>query len=138
MCRPSCCNHTGGQDAGLAAVAILMLAALIVAKIGPLVAAIVHTTLEVIGFTALAIGAIATVTAFTWLGIKVTRWQLHGRASIAASQARVFVMPRRQQTGPGGQPGCLACGGTGTVLRAISGRYQPGQCPACEPAQKAG
>jgi hypothetical protein len=139
MCRPSCCNHTGGQDAGLAAVAILMLAALIVAKIGPLVAAIVHTTLEVIGFTALAIGAIAAVTAFTWLGIKVTRWQLHRRATIAASQAKVFVMPRRQQTGPAGQLGCLACGGTGTVLRAISaGRYRPGQCPVCEPAQKAG
>ena len=45
-------------------------------------------------------GAIAAVTALTWLGIKVTRWQLHRRATIAASQAKVLVMPRRQQTGP--------------------------------------
>jgi hypothetical protein len=34
---------------------------------------------------------------------------------------------------------CLACGGTGTVLRAITGsRYQPQPCPVCEPVQKAG
>src|SRR5262249_19752748 len=39
---------------------------------------------------------------------------------------------------PVGPAGCLACGGTGTGLRAISsGRYQPGECPVCEPVTRA-
>jgi hypothetical protein len=41
--------------------------------------------------------------------------------------------------GASGRAGCLACGGTGTVLRAITGgRYQPGECPVCVPVQRAG
>ena len=138
MCRPSCCNNSGGQGAGLAAVAILMLAALIVAKIGPIVAAIINTVLEVIQLTAQTIGATAAVTVLIWVVIKVIRWQFQRRSSVAASQARVFFMPERQQTGSAAQSGCLACGGTGTVLRAISGRYQFDQCPVCEPARRAG
>lgn len=138
MCRPPCCNNAGGQGAGIAAVAILMLAALIAAKTGPVVADVIHTALEVLRLTALMIGTAAAVTALTWMGIKVTRWQLHRHTAITASQPRVFAMPRRPQTGPGGQPGCLACGGTGTVLRAIGGSYQPGQCPVCAPVARAG
>ena len=93
MCRPPCCNNNGGQGAGIAAVAILMLAALIAAKIGPVVADVIHTALEVIQLTALTIGVAAAVTALTWVVIKVTRWQLHRRTAIAASQPRVFAMP---------------------------------------------
>jgi hypothetical protein len=139
MCRPPCCNNSGGQGAGLAAVAILMLAALIVAKIGPIVADVIHTALEVIRFTALTIGTAAAVTAVTWVVIKVTHWQLHRRTTLVTSQLRVSAMPKRQQTGPAGQRDCLACGGTGTVLRAIgSGRYRPGECPVCAPVARAG
>ena len=138
MCRPPCCNKNGGQGAGIAAVAVLMLAALIAAKTGPVVADVIHTALEVIRLTALMIGIVIAVTVFTWAVIKVIRWQLQRHVAIAASQTRVFAMPRRPQTGPGDQPGCLACGGTGTVLRAISGHYQPDQCPVCESAQRAG
>ena len=39
----------------------------------------------------------------------------------------------------GGQPGCLACGGTGTVLRAITDDdYRADPCPVCDPAEWAG
>jgi hypothetical protein len=38
MCRPSCCNNSGAQEAGIAAVAVLIGAALLAAKIGPIVA----------------------------------------------------------------------------------------------------
>ena len=109
---------------------LIMIAALIAAKIGPIVAEVIHTALEVIRLTALTIGAAAAVTAFTWMVIKITRWQLHRRTAIVASQPRMFAMPQRQQTGPAGQQGCLACGGTGTVLRAISAdRWQPDPVP---------
>jgi hypothetical protein len=37
------------------------------------------------------------------------------------------------------EPGCPACGGTGTVRRAIAGRrYEDQSCPACQPASRAG
>ena len=139
MCRPPCCNKNGGQGTGIAAVAVLMLAALIVAKIGPIVADVIHTALEVIRLAALTIGVATAVTAFAWVVIKVIRWQLHRRTVIAASQQRVFVMPGRQQAASSAQHACLACGGTGTVLRAISaGRWQPRQCPVCAPVARAG
>jgi hypothetical protein len=139
MCRPSCCRNDSGPGAGIAAVAILIVAALIVAKIGPVVAGIIHTVLEVIRLAALTVGVAAAVTVVTWAVIKVTRWQLRRQTALAASQARVFVMPERGQTRQANQPSCLACGGSGTVLRAISGgRYRPGQCPVCVPARRAG
>lgn len=139
MCRPPCCNKNGGQGAGIAAVALIMLAALIAAKIGPVVAEVIHIALEVLQLTALMIGTAIAVTAVIWAVIKVTRWQLQRRTEIAASQARVFAMPKRQQTASSAQSGCLACGGTGTVLRAIGASgWQPRQCPVCVPAQRAG
>ena len=58
MCRPSCCDNSGGQGAGIAAVALIIGAALIVAKIGPIVAQIVHIALEVIRIAALTAGAV--------------------------------------------------------------------------------
>jgi hypothetical protein len=139
MCRPPCCNKNGAQGAGIAAVAILMLAALIVAKIGPIVADVIHTALEVLQLTALTIGVAAAVTALTWVVIKIARWQLHRHVAVAASQPRVSAMPGGQQAASSAQHACLACGGTGTVLRAISaGRWQPRQCPVCAPVARAG
>jgi hypothetical protein len=138
MCRPSCCENSGGPGAGIAAVAILMVAALIVAKIGPVVAGIIHTVLDVIRLAALTIGVAAAVAVVTWAVVKVTRWQLRHRALIA-NPARVMAMRAWEHIEPSGQRDCLACGGTGTVLRAIgSGRYRPGACPVCEPARRAG
>lgn len=139
MCRPSCCRNDSGSSAGIAAVAVLMLAALIVAKIGPIVAEIIHTALEVIRLVALTTGVAVAVAFVTWAGIKTIRWQRRRHMALAASQVRMFTVPARGQTGPAAQAGCLACGGTGTVLRAIgAGRYQPAQCPVCEPARRAG
>ena len=138
MCRPSCCNNSGGQGAGVAAVALIIGAALVAAKIGPIVAEIVHTALEVIRLVALTTGLVVALAVFTWAVIAVTRWQLR-RKALAATPTQVTVTRPWEQTGPADRPDCLACGGTGRVLRAISGgRYQPSECPVCEPVRRAG
>jgi hypothetical protein len=141
MCRPSCCNNTGGQEAGVAAVALLIGAALVAAKIGPIVAHIIHVVLDLIRLVALTTGLVVALTVLTWAAIIITRWQLRRRA-LAAARTRVVTMSTigfaaDQVSGPAS---CLACGGTGTVLRAIGngGRYLPGACPVCEPIQRAG
>ena len=138
MCRPSCCNNTDGQGTGIAAVALIIGAALVAAKIGPFVATIIHVALEVIRFAALTTGMVMALTVFTWAAIAMTRWQLR-RKALAANPIQVTVTRPRAQTRPADRPDCLACGGTGTVLRAISssGRYLPGECPVCEPAWRA-
>jgi len=50
MCRPSCCNN-GGQGAGIAAVALIMLAALIAARIVRIADRIIHVVLGAISST---------------------------------------------------------------------------------------
>ena len=137
MCRPSCRNSNGGQGAGIAAVALIMLAALIAAKTGPIVANIIHVVLDVIRLVALTTGLVLVLAAVAWAAIVITRWQLR-RAALAAAQPRMVAIrfPADQPIGPAG---CLACGGTGTVLRAIgSSRYQADACPVCEPIMRAG
>ena len=139
MCKPPCCNNSGGQGAGIAAVAFLMLAALIAAKIGPIVAHIIHVVLDVIRLVALTTGLVVALAAVTWATIVITRWQLRRRA-LAAARTRVVTMPaiRFSSDQVSGPADCLACGGTGMVLRAIGGdRYQPGACPVCEPVRRA-
>ena len=140
MCRPPCCNDSGGQGTGIAAVAVIMVAALVAAKIGPVVARIVHTALEVIRLAALTTGLVVALAAITWAAITITRWQLRRRALAAnATQMVTASTIRVQPSQPSYSADCLACGGTGTVLRAIgSGRYQPGECPVCEPIMRAG
>jgi hypothetical protein len=140
MCRPPCCNDNGGQGAGIAAVAVIMVAALVAAKIGPVVARIAHTVVEVIRLVALTTGLVVALSAVTWAAIVITRWQLQRKAP-AGTRTRMVTpsaiwMPATQASYPAD---CLACGGTGTVLRAISGgRYQPDECPVCEPIKGAG
>jgi hypothetical protein len=140
MCRPPCCNDSGGQGAGIAAVAVIMVAALAAAKIGPVVARIVHTVAEVIRLVALTTGLVVALAVLTWTAITITRWQL--RRTVPAADATQMVAAsiiRVQPSQPAHSADCLACGGTGTVLRAIgSGRYQPGECPVCEPIKLAG
>jgi hypothetical protein len=141
MCRPPCCNDTGSQGAGIAAVALIMVAALIAAKIGPIVAHMIHVVVEVIRLVALTTGLVVALAAVTWAAIVLTRWQLQRRTALAATRTRVVTMPAiRFSADQGSGPAdCLACGGTGSVLRAIGGgRYQPGECPVCEPVQRAG
>jgi hypothetical protein len=139
MCRPSCCNNSGGQGAGIAAVAIIMGAALIVAKIGPIVAQIVHVALEAIRIAALTAAAVLVVAAAAWLAVMTVRWWLRHRGARRQAIPHPVNTAAWQQMAVGDGSGCLACGGTGRVLRAIdSGRYQPGACPVCEPAQWAG
>ena len=136
MCRPSCCNN-GGQGAGIAAVALIMLAALIAARIVRIADRIIHVVLDVIRLVALTTGLVLVLAAVAWAAIVITRWQLR-RAALAAAQPRMVAIrfPADQPIGPAG---CLACGGTGTVLRAINGSgYQPQDCPACEPARRVG
>jgi hypothetical protein len=140
MCRPSCCNNSGGQGAGVAAVAVIIGAALVAAKIGPIVAKIVHVAVEVIRFAALTTGMVAALAVLTWAAITITRWQVR-RKALAANQTRVITKPTIRVSAPrASRPAdCLACGDTGTVLRAISdGGYQPTECPVCEPARRAG
>jgi hypothetical protein len=78
--------------------------------------------------------------AVTWAAIVITRWQLQ-RHTAAADSARVvaplaFRLSASRSTYP---DGCLACGGTGIVLRVITGSgYQPQDCPVCEPARRVG
>ena len=141
MCRPSCCNNTGGQEAGIAAVAVLIGAALVAAKIGPTVAHIIHVALDLIRLAALTTGLVVVLAVLTWAAVVISRWQLRRRA-LAAARTRVITtstirFPADEVRGPAG---CLACGGTGRVLRAIGngGRYQPGECPVCEPITRAG
>ena len=139
MCRPSCCNN-GGQGAGIAAVALIVLAALIAAKTGPIAARTVHVILDVIRLAALTTGLVLALAAVTWAAIVITCWQRRRRAC-AAARTRVVAMPaiRFPADQPVGPADCLACGGTGTVLRAITGgRYQPDACPVCEPIQRVG
>ena len=140
MCRPSCCDNSGGQGAGIAAVALILGAALIVAKIGPIVAKIVHVALEVIRFAALTTGLVLALAVITWAAIMITRWQLR-RTAPAAGQTQVIAAPTiRVSASRASRPAdCLACGGSGTVLKAIGGsRYQPGACPVCQPIMRAG
>jgi hypothetical protein len=136
MCRPSCCNNSGGQGAGIAAVAIILGTALIVAKIGPIVAQIVHIALEVLRIAALTAGAVLALAMLAWLAVMIVRWRLrhHG------AQQQTILQPVNawQDVPAGNRSACLACGGSGKVLKAIGGRYQPGACPVCEPAAWAG
>ena len=139
MCRPSCCDKNGGQGAGVAAVAIIIGAALIAAKVGPIVAGIVHTALEVLRIAALTTGLVLVLAVVTWAAIVITRWQLQRRKMLAANPTRVVVTRLWEQAESADRRDCLACGGNGMVLRAIGGgRFQPGACPVCEPVRRAG
>ena len=139
MCRPSCCDKPGGQGAGIAAVALIAIGTLIVAKIGPIVAKIVHIALEVIRITALTAAAVLVVAVAAWLAVMTMRWWLrHRRAQLQATPQPVNATIW-QNVPAGDQPECLACGGSKKVLQLIDGsRYQPGACPVCEPARRVG
>jgi len=126
MCRPSCCKPSG-DGAGITAVAVIAAAAFAAAKIGPAVARIWHIAVEALTIFMLTAASAAAVTLATARIIGSRR---------AHRQVLPYPVPpaAQQYTAQmGGEPGCLACGGTGTVLRAITAnRYQANPCPACD------
>jgi hypothetical protein len=136
MCRPSCCKPPGHEGAGIAAVAVIAGAAFVSAKIGHAVAEILHTATVIL--TVLLLTAVAALAAIlvTWTAARLIRTRQAHR------QAVLRLIP---SAGPQAAdqthraPGCLACGGTGTVLRAIgTSSYHNEPCPTCQPVHRAG
>ena len=139
MCRPSCCDNSRGQGAGIAAVVVILAAAFIVAKIGPIVVKIVHIALEVIRVVALTAAVVLIFTVAAWLAVVIVRWWLRHHGARRQAILQPVNITAWRDVPAGDQSACLACGGSGRVLRAISSsRYQPSACPVCEPAEWAG
>jgi hypothetical protein len=137
MCKPSCCkpSHDG---AGIAAVAVIAGAALLAAKIGPIMARIAHLAIEVATIILVTAGSALVLIAATWLTLQIVRWQIRQHHAHRQPVLRPvpFTTPAIHH---GRELECLACGDTGQVLRAITGsRYLAEPCPACEPIQRAG
>jgi hypothetical protein len=134
MCRPSCCTP-GNEGAGIAAVAVIAGGAFAYAKIGPAVVKILHLAAEVLMvFTLTAVAALACILA-TWTAARII-----GTRRAHRQVPRIIPSAERQAIGqPGSTHGCLACGGSGIVIRAIGpARDQVSDCPACQPVHKAG
>jgi hypothetical protein len=134
MCRPSCCKPSG-DGASIAAVAVIAAAVFAAAKIGPAVARIWHIAVEALTiFTLTAASAAACILVTLAMARIIDSRRAH-------RQVLPYPVPPAQHhtAQMGGEPGCLACGGTGTVLRAITAdRYQANPCPVCDPAGWAG
>jgi hypothetical protein len=84
------------------------------------------------------IGAAATVVAIVaiWATARVVRTRRHARQQMLQT---VPSGTRHPSDEADDEPECLACGDTGTVLRAITGsRYEQRPCPECQPAHRAG
>jgi hypothetical protein len=139
MCRPSCCKPSN-EGAGIAAVAVIAGTAFVAVKIGPIVARILHLVVEVLTIIMLtAVTALACI-VLGWLTVRIVRWRLGRRTAHSPITLRLVptATPSHVEQAET-EPGCLACGGTGRVLRAISGSsYRAQSCPACEPIQRAG
>jgi hypothetical protein len=133
MCRPSCCKPPGNDGAGIAAVAVIAGAAFAYAKIGHTVAEILHTITVVL--TVLLLAAVAALAAIlvTWATARII-----GRRRQIRRQA--MPLPVRQPvTRVQNVPGCLACGDSGTVIRAIGPSHdQVWPCPVCQPVRGTG
>jgi hypothetical protein len=135
MCRPSCCRERSNEGAGFAAVAVIAGAAFAYAKIGPAVARIWHLAVEALAIVTLTAAAAAAAILITWATARII-------GSRRAHRRALHVVPPAAQhcAAPAGNDrGCLACGGTGTVLRAITASdYRAYPCPVCNPAEWAG
>jgi hypothetical protein len=136
MCRrPSCCQPSN-EGAGIAAVAVIAGAAYAYAKIGPVAARIWHLAVEAVTIFTLGCAAAAAGIVITWATAHFIRTRRPRRQAVLVS---VRPDTRSSITRADHQPECLACGDTGTVLRAIAPRsYQHESCPACQPTHRAG
>jgi hypothetical protein len=140
MCRPSCCNKSSSEGAGIAAVAVVIGAAFVAVKIGPIVARILHVVVEVLTIITLTAAAALACLLLGWLTVCIVRWRNRRHHAHRQITLRPVPFTARQHIGQANDdPDCLACGDTGTALRAISGsRYQARPCPACEPVKRTG
>ena len=139
MCRPSCCKSSN-EGAGIAAVAVIAGTAFVAAKIGPVVARILHLAVEVLTIIMLTAATALACIVLAWLTVRIVRWRLRCRSAHLQTTLRPVPFSARDHIGRADtEPGCLACGDTGTVLRAIGGsRYRARPCPVCEPVTRAG
>ena len=139
MCRPSCCKPSS-EAAGIAAVAVIAGTAYVAVKIGPIVARILHLLVEVLTIIMLTAATALACIVLAWLAVRIVRWRLRCRSAHPQTTLQPVPFSARDHIGRAEtEPGCLACGDTGTVLRAIGGsRYQAQPCPACEPLTWAG
>jgi hypothetical protein len=134
MCRRCCCKSSN-QGAGIAAVAVIAGAAFVAAKIGPIVARIFHIAFEALTIAALTGAAATAAIAVIWATSCILHTRRTRRPTVLRSVPAAWQVMRQE----GSTHPCLACGGTGTVLRAIgSGSYQDFACPACQPVRRAG
>ena len=133
MCRPSCCQPPD-NGAGIAAVAVIA-AVFVAVKIGPAVARIWHIAVEALTIFTLTCAAAAACILVTWATARLTG----SRAYRQELPHPVWPAAQQHAAPAGSEPGCLACGGTGTVLRAITASdYRADPCPVCDPAERAG
>ena len=139
MCRPSCCKQSN-EGAGIAAVAVVAAGAVVAVKIGPVVARIVHLVVEVLTIVMLTAATALACIVLAWLTVCIVRWRLRRRSAHPQRTLQPVPTAASDHIGQADtEPGCLACGDTGTVLRAIGGsRYRADQCPVCEPVTRAG
>ena len=134
MCRPPCCKSPD-DGAGIAAVAVIA-AVFVAVKIGPAVARIWHIAVEALTIFTLTCAAAAACILVTWATARLIGSR---RAHRQALPHQVSPAAQHYAAQAGSEPGCLACGGTGTVLRAITASdYRADPCPACDPAERAG
>jgi hypothetical protein len=139
MCRPSCCKPSN-EGAGVAAVAVIASTAFVAVKIGPVVARIIHLAVEVLTIIMLTAATALACIVLAWLTVRIVRWRLRRRSAHPQRTLRPVPTAVSDHIGQADtRPGCLACGDTGTVLRAIGGsRYRADRCPVCEPVTRAG
>ena len=125
MCRPSCCKQSN-EGAGIAAVAVIAGGAVVAVKIGPVVARILHLVVEVLTIIMLTAATALACIVLGWLTVCIVRWRLRRRPAHPQTTLRPVPSATPDHIGQADtEPGCLACGDTGTVLRAIGGsRYQ--------------
>src|SRR5215813_12405671 len=136
MCKRSCCNKSR-EGAGVAAVAVLAAGAIVAVKIGPAVARIIHLAVEVLTIVLLTAASALAAIVLTWLTVRIVRWRVrqhHPRQPVTLRP----VPTAANVTSADPQPGCLACGDTRTVLRAITGAgIRPGRArSASQPGRR--
>lgn len=121
MCRPSCCAKSTGEGTGLAAVAVIAGVAIVAVKIGPIVARILHLIVEVFTIIMLTAASALACIVLAWLTARIVRWRIrqhraHRQVTLPPVASGELTHVRQA----GNTRECLACDGTGTVLRAIA------------------
>jgi hypothetical protein len=139
MCRPSCCNNSshGSGGTGLAIIAILLAAGLVITKIGPAIGEIGRIVLDMVRIAALGTGSAVVLAAIVWLAVRRAGRSIRQRSSQQLAKD-ISAMCVAGLT-PASEQSCLTCGDRGHVIRVIgNGVFLARPCPDCQPAQLAG